>query len=682
MPQPDWLILHGRKVTAILECYDDEAPLWRYWGPRLGDGMTPGGALRKTRPLPTFSLDFDQPLSLFTGLGAGWFGQSALLAHRGGEDWTFQATACAVDQSGNEATVRLCDDVALIEVEIRLTLDPESDVLSISTTVSNQGTAPMDIQWLAAGGVPLPSDAQSVRSYGGRHNGEFVAIDDPLTRSLWRRENRRGLTSHDAFPGGLVACENGITYGVQLAWSGNHVQQIDWLDDDRWHWQMGEWLAPGEVQLPPGGSIAAPAMLATCAADSNGVAQNFHAAIRARLNWPDGRMKPRPVHLNTWEGIYFSHDEAALMDLATSAAEVGIERFVLDDGWFAGRNDDRTSLGDWWADPKKYPDGLKPLADHVTGLGLEFGLWVEPEMVNPDSDLYRAHPDWTLNISGRPDITARNQLVLDLTRPEVVDYLFDKIAALLSSLPITYLKWDHNRDLTLAGAKPRYRSQVYAAYALMSRITSAFPHVEIEACAGGGGRIDAGIAQHTHRFWLSDNNDAISRIAIQRGFLQFMPPELMGAHIGAAPSHATGRVQSLNFRAQVALPGHLGVEFDVRKVEGASRDALKNWIASYKSMRDQLHTGKVWMGDAGDSLVWQAHGNKRDMILFLYRIQPSALRYPPVVKLPMLGANTRYNVQPMGKEAAVYDGSWLRHAGLPAPYLRSEQALIVRLKAE
>ncbi len=681
MSQPDWLILNGRFVTAILECSATDAPLWRYWGPRLADGATPGAALRETRPLPTFSLDFDQPLSIFPGLGVGWFGQSALLAHRAGEDWTFQATSCLVERDGNAATIILRDDVAAIDVEILLKLDPASDVLTLSTKLTNKGDQPLDVHWLAAGNVPLPSDAKAVRSYGGRHNGEFVAIDDPLSRSLWRRENRRGLTSHDAFPGAIVTCDDGTTYGAQFAWSGNHAQQIEWLDDGRWHWQMGEWLAPGEVALEPGEALETPEMLVTCAADANGVAQNFHAAIRSRTNWPGGTMKPRPVHLNTWEGFYFNHDEAALKDLATSAAEVGIERFVLDDGWFAGRNDDRTSLGDWWPDANKYPNGLKPLADHVTGLGMEFGLWVEPEMVNPDSELCRTYPDWAFCVQGRPAITARNQLVLDLTRPEVCDYLYQKIADLLATLPISYLKWDHNRDLTVAGQRPKYRAQVQEAYALMARITAAFPHVEIEACAGGGGRIDAGIARYTHRFWVSDNNDATSRIAIQRGFLQFMPPELMGAHIGAAPSHATGRVQSLNFRSMVALPGHLGVEFDVRKVEGAQREALKSWIATYKTMRDQLHGGKVWTGDAGDSLLWQAHGDEGEVILFLYRTLPTALRYSPAIRLPMLSEKRRYRVTPLGKEASDHDGAWLKAAGLPSPPLRGEQAQIFRIIA-
>jgi alpha-galactosidase len=668
-----FLSLHGKAVSLILELPEGEVPLWRYWGPRLPDGVTLE-PLRASRPTPSFSLDFDQPLSIFPGLGVGWFGESALLAHREGRDWTFQATACVVEQSGEKATIVLTDEVAKITVAITLLLDVESDVLSISTTLTNDGDAVLDVQWLAAGTIPLPPTAIEALSFGGRHNDEFVPITDQLTRSIWRRENRRGLTSHACFPGALVEAE-GAVYGAQLAWSGNHAQSIEWLDDGRFGWQMGEWLAPGEVRLAPGQSITTPEMLATCGADANAVAQNFHAAIRQRVDWPGGAMKPRPVHLNTWEGFYFNHDEAALMELADAAEAIGIERFVLDDGWFQGRNDDTSSLGDWWVDSAKYPNGLKPLAEHVTGLGMEFGLWVEPEMVNPDSELYRAHPDWALATPGRPMITARNQLVLDMARPEVGDYLFEKIAALLEELPISYLKWDHNRDLTTAGSTPRYRRQVHAAYALMARLRSAFPDVEIEACAGGGGRIDAGVIRHTHRFWTSDNIDAVSRVSIQRGFLQFMPPELMGAHVGASPAHATGRKQSMDFRAGVALPGHFGVELDVRKLDNQDRERLRHWIATYKAHRDRLHHGKVWQGEAGDGLLWQAHGEAADLLLFLYRIEPQSWRHAPSVRLPMLDPARRYSI-----DGVEHDGAWLAGHGLPTQPMKAERFQLFEVK--
>ena len=680
---PEFLTLHSPACTAIWELVEGEAPLWRYWGPRLPDGVTPGAGLRSTRPEPSFSLHFDQPLSVFPGVGLGWFGQSALLAHRAGADWAQATTQCRIERP-DAATIRFClvDAVAQIAAIITARLDPETDTLTLATQLTNTGTAPLDVQWLAAGNVPLPEDAASVRSYAGRHNAEFVEVNDSLTRSLWRRENRRGLTSHDCFPGAVVTCADGTAYGAQLAWSGNHMQCIEWLDDGRRQWQMGEWLAPGEGLLAPGDSITTPDLLATCSAEgTNGTAWAFHRAIRARMTWPGGAMTPRKVHLNTWEGFYFDHDLPALKDLASAAAAIGIERFVLDDGWFAGRHDDTSSLGDWWGDAGKYPEGLAPLASHVTALGMEFGLWVEPEMVNPDSELYRAHPDWALHIAGRPLLTARNQLVLDMARPEVADYLFAQIAPLLETLPIAYLKWDHNRDLTHAGNTPQYRRQVLAAYALFARFRAAFPQVEIEACAGGGGRIDAGIIAHTHRFWTSDCIDAACRTQIQRGFLQFMPPEVMGSHVGACPAHSTGRMQSMPFRAGVALPGHFGVELDLRKLTPAESTDLAATIARYKALRGGLHQSRVWQGEAPDSLLWQAHGTPENLLLLITRTAPTTQRHQPHIRLPMLDAARQYRLSVGGADVSILDGAWLIRSGLPFPPMLGEDVLVYEVTA-
>jgi alpha-galactosidase len=681
--QPEFIVLHSPGCTAIWELASAEAPLWRYWGPRLPDRVTPGAGLRSTRPEPSFSLHFDQPLPLFAGLGMGWFGQSALLAHRQGHDWTLAITECTIKREGAEAVSFIMrDSVAQIEAVVTARLDPASDVLTLQTTLTNTGDEILDVQWLAAGGVPLPPDSERVQSYSGRHNSEFVPQDDPLSRSLWRRENRRGLTSHDCFPGAVVHCADGAAYGAQLAWSGNHAQQIDWVDDGRRHWQMGEWLAPGELRIAPGTSVTTPAMLAACSAEgANGVAWAFHRAMRQRISWPGGKMKPRPVHLNTWEGFYFKHDLAALKELATSAAEVGIERFVLDDGWFKGRDNDNSSLGDWQVDRRKYPQGLAPLANHVTALGMEFGLWVEPEMVNPDSDLYRAHPEWALQVKGRPLLTARNQLVLDLTRPEVAHYLFTSIAPLLKSLPIRYLKWDHNRNLTHAGDMALYGRQVRATYGLLAQFRAAFPDVEIEACAGGGGRIDAGILEHTHRFWASDCIDAVSRVGIQRGFLQFMPPEVMGSHVGASPAHSTGRMQAMDFRSAVALPGHFGVELDLRKVKGAERTELRAAIARYKALRGRLHGVRVWQGEAPDGLLWQAHGDARSMLLFVIRTAPSTQRHQPQVRLPMVDSARRYRLRRDGEKDMVLDGAWLGRVGITAPSMQGEQIVLYEITA-
>jgi alpha-galactosidase len=711
----EFIVLHSRNNSLVLEVHADEAPLWRYWGPRLPDAVSPCRAVRETRPLPSFMLEFDQPLTVMPTFGAAWFGQSALLAHRDGHDFAQRFSQCEVEWivPQHEVTLHLMDEVAKLRADIHLRLDDASDVLVATTTLTNLGESVLDVQWLAALSLPLPSHCDQVRSYAGQHMHEFLLQVEPLTRSIWHRENRRGRTSQDCFPGAVVTtpgttADAGLVYGAHLAWSGNHQQSIEWLHDGQFQWQMGEWLAPGEGRLAPGQSMLTPEIVATCStAGLNGLAKNFHAELRARLDWPDGRMRARPVHLNTWEGFYFDVYPAKVMELATAAAEVGIERFVLDDGWFHGRHHDRAALGDWWPDETKFPDGLDELVAHVNALGMEFGIWFEPEMINPDSDLFRAHPDWALQLEGRPMFTSRNQLVLDISRAEVSDYLFEKMSALLGSLPIGYIKWDHNRDLTTAGLRsglPGYRVQVHALYALLARLRAAHPAVEIESCSGGGGRIDFGVLRYAHRVWTSDCIDALSRVDIQRGFLQFFPPEVMGAHVGTSPSHTTGRMQSMAFRAAVALPGHLGVELDVRHLGDKEKAELRGWIEVYKNLRERLHSGSVWLGEGQDGLVWQAHGDAAadEVILFVYRPQPSSLRYSPVLRLPMLNAAATYRAQqvlPQGAirptgahhttplqdamntaDGVVFDGAWLNQAGLPMPRAQAETVFIVRFQ--
>lgn len=670
--------LNSPGCTAMWELVGDGAPLWRYWGPRLPDGCIPAGPATADRPPRTFSTERDFPLSVAPGLGGGWFGPAIFAGHRSGQDWCCEPGACAVDwPDAHSVRFHLTDKVARITLTISARLDPATDVLHLSSTLTNGGETILDVQWLAAGAVPLPPDAQDVTSWDGRHNAEWAETVEPLGRANWRRENRQGLTSHDAPPAAIVTCADGTAYGAQLAWSGNNAQEIALLDDRRRLWQMGEWLSPGEVRLEPGETLETPTLLATASAEGmDGVTHAFHRAMRAIVQWPGGRMRPRPVHLNSWEAVYFDHDEHELMALADSAAGIGVERFVLDDGWFAGRRDDRRALGDWRVDQLIYPEGLGPLAAHVNGLGMEFGLWVEPEMVSPDSDLYRARPEWALGIAGREPLTARHQLVLDMSRGDVRDYLFDALSALLTNLPIAYLKWDHNRALTHAGKQASYRRQIAGTYALLARLRASFPHVEIESCAAGGGRIDAGILAQTHRFWTSDNNDALCRVAMQRGFLKLMPPELMGAHVGAAPAHSSGRSQAMAFRCGVALPGHFGVEMDPRSLSDDDRAELASGIARYKALRDRLHSGRLWMGECGDGVLWQAHGSPEAMILIVTRTAMASGAFPPSLRLPMLDPGRRYRIERERKPAVEEPGAWLARIGLTLPAMPAEAVRI------
>lgn len=703
---PSIVYLHGRDSSVVIELREGAAPLWRHWGARVKRANIP--PLADGRPPATFSLDRDQPLSVAPGPGLGWFGPPLLQAHRAGRDVAIQFDRCTADQQDDGVTLFLHDTVSRITLRQEMRLDAD-DVLTLSATVTNAGETALDLQWLASGLLPLPADCATIRSFTGRHNAELAEHREPMPAHGWVKENRHGLTGHAGPPGLFVLREgatwhSGDVFAAQLAWSGNHKLLVERDDEGFWTLSAGAALMPGEIRLAAGGAFTAPDLIATFSrAGLNGASQNFHAAIRRRMTWPGGAMKPRPVHLNSWEGLYFDQDEPRLMALADRAAAIGVERFVLDDGWFPNRNDDTAGLGDWTVDLNKYPSGLGPLARHVAALGMEFGLWVEPEMVNPDSDLYRAHPDWALALADRPLITARNQLVLDMSRDDVRDHLFAAIDTLLRELPIGYLKWDHNRALAPAAnaaGQATYHAQVIGTYALMDRIRAAHPAVEIEACAGGGGRIDAGVISRTHRFWTSDTLDAVARVSIQRGFLAFMPPELMGAHIGASPAHTTGRRQSLRFRAGVALPGHLGIELDPATLDSADTAVLTGWIARYKQLRDRLHSGRTWLGDGNDGLVWQAAGEPNDMILFATRTTPVACRRPAPLRLPML-AHVREAIVTLvdiagnrgdaGADGAIFEqmrgagiayaGSWLAEVGLPLPRMAAESVAIFTVAA-
>lgn len=682
--------LHSAEASLVLEC-SAQGMLWRHLGARVEPGAL--ASLTDLRTAASFSLDRDVPLSTAPPAGLGWFGPEALVVRRDGKACPVAFGPAEVTQQADAITIRLRDEAAGVMLEQRFAVAPGGAFL-LDARAENTGAASLSIDWLASALLPLPASSRGLISWRGRHNAELVECTEPMPAQRWERAGRRGISGHGGPPGVVVLGEGrtyhaGLAHALQLAWSGDSRIVVERDDEGFWILSAGAALAPGEVELAPGESFAAPqAILALSTHGRNGASAQQHAAVRAMVAWPKGTMRPRPVHLNSWEACYFDHDEVRIGELAAAAAGIGIERFVLDDGWFKGRKDDTAGLGDWTCDPVNYPHGLKPLADKVRGLGMEFGLWVEPEMVNPDSDLYRSHPDWVLAEPVRERPTARNQLVLDLRREEVRDYLFDALDALLRDVPIAYLKWDHNRDLAPAGGA----AQVAGTYALLERLRSAHPAVEIEGCAGGGGRSDPGMARYVHRFWTSDNIDAVSRTSMQRGFLAWLPPEMMGAHVGASPAHATGRSQSLGFRAGVALPGHFGVELDPRKLNEADRAELADWIAFYKQWRHLLHGGATWLGEGADGLLWQATGSAAEFILFVLRTAPPLDRRPQPLCLPFLAQVEAIELQLLrvgggrrGQRAATlpqqFTGSWLAAAGLSLPPLGAENVAIYHGRA-
>jgi alpha-galactosidase len=684
--------------SMVWEARPGQPPAWRYFGPTVATDDVP--ALANTRAPASYSLDQDVPLCIAPTSGFGWFGPEIVQASREGRRIVLRFADTQVSVTEEGVTFRSVDARAGIELEQIFRTVGKAYVCH--SRLRNVGTVAFTVDWLASALMPLSASAHEIISWRGRHNAELVECSEAMPQQCWVREVRRGLSGHGG-PGGVYVLDEGANWdagtvrALQLAWSGDSRIAIERDDEGFWTMSAGAVLQQGEVVLGPGESWTSPdAIVAVSDSGRNGVISAFHAAVKSRLRWPDGMMRPRPVHLNSWEACYFDHDEDRIVALAEAAASVGVERFILDDGWFRKRDDDTAGLGDWTADSRKYPKGLRPLADRINALGMEFGLWVEPEMINPDSDLYHSHPDWVLAEEAQPQPTARNQLVLDLRRAEVRDYIFECLDALLRDLPIGYLKWDHNRDLAPAGGA----LQLHGLYELLGRVRSAYPQVEIEACAGGGGRNDAGMADYCHRYWTSDNIDAVSRIAIQRGFLAFLPPEVMGSHIAASPAHATGRLHSLAFRAAMAMTGHLGVEMDPRTLDESERSELCEWIAFYKQWRGLLHRGEIRLGQGADDIVWQAQGHDDELLLFVIRAQPPADRRPQPLILPFCGTDCHWDVQLLriaggegghaAHSAPLFDAmraapqsfaaSWLSRAGLPLPPDKAETVTIFHMR--
>ena len=531
-------------------------------------------------------MDVDVPSAVLLPVaGLGAFGWPAILGHRDGRDFLLDFSSWTSRRDGAITVLAARDAVAGIDIEISI-LASKTGVFGLSTRLTSVKDGVYTLDRCMAGSFLLPAGEATATRFTGMWGREFQIQRHRLAPGITLQENRRGRTSHDRQPY-LGVTVGDARFAFHLGWSGNHLVAVDTLDDGRRLVHLGALFEPGEIRLSRGDSYQSPVVYA--AED----AAALHAFVRSEiLTWPGGALSPRPVTLNTWEGNYFDHRLESLKAQADAAAALGIERFVLDDGWFGRRDDDTTSLGDWVVDRRKYPNGLKPLVDHVTALGMQFGIWFEPEMVNEESDLYRAHPDWALKVDGRPFLRSRNQQVLDLTRPEVSDYLFEKLSAVLSSHAISYIKWDMNRDLTHVGGidgRAVTTRQTRAVYALMARVRSAFPHVEIESCASGGGRTDYGALANTQRVWTSDCTDALDRLGIQRGASLFLPPEIMGAHVSANPSHQSGRTLSLTFRAMVALAYHLGVELNPLDMSSAERTELAGFIALHKRLRPLLH---------------------------------------------------------------------------------------------
>lgn len=502
----------------------------------------------------------------------------------------------------------------------------------------------IQVHWLAAPVLPCADHTPRIMEFGGHWCGEFALHERSFGPSALVRENRTGRTGHEHFPGLMTASKasnfnQGDVYVWHYGFSGGHKMVAEEFPDGRRQIQFGH--VSHSYRGLAKSFASADQYIGFSANGINGVSVPLQKYVRQKLLPENFTKQKRPVHYNCWEAIYFDHDVPLLKDLAQKAASLGAERFVLDDGWFGQRDDDTTSLGDWDLDARKYPQGLTPLIEYVQSLGMGFGLWFEPEMVNKESKLFKTHPDWVLGHSLQTP--GRQQFVLNIALPQVSDYLFEKVSFMLANNAIEYIKWDHNRVLPYAD-----QVQAQAIYALLSRLRKAFPKVEIESCSSGGARIDYGILKHTQRVWLSDSNDALERLRIQHQAATFLPAIVTGSHVGPRHCHTSGRVHTMNFRAWVAAQRHMGMEMDPRELTKEEAGQLKRVVIWWKQQRDWLLHADILRLDTSDEVVLaEQHlsATKEQFVVFAGKSDTSVQISPRPLALAGLDAQARYEIE-------------------------------------
>jgi alpha-galactosidase len=701
------VLLRAGGVSVVLDLSGDGPPAVLHWGADLG-ALDEGGLRALAAGVATVttnnSPDVPARISVLPEGSTGWVGSPGLAGDRDGGGWSTAFRTVSHEVDGGRVLARCADPAAGLELDVEIEL-LASGLLRMRGTLRSSGPGGFALERLDLA-LPVPPVAAELLDQAGRWSLERVPQRRAITVGTHLRENRRGRTGADAATV-LLAGEAGFRFGsgevwgLHVAWSGNHRSWVERTASGVTLIGGGELLLPGEVTVTPDEPYVSPWLYATHGVGLDEAAARVHEHLRARPGHPRA---PRPVVLNTWEAVYFDHDLDRLTRLAELAAEVGAERYVLDDGWFLGRRDDTTGLGDWSVDPDVWPRGLHPLVDRVRALGLQFGLWVEPEMVNPDSELARAHPEWILQAGGRLPVPSRHQQVLDVTQAH--GYLLERLSALVSEYDLAYLKWDHNRDLVDAGSTATGRAGVHAqtlaVYRLMDDLRAAHPGLEIESCSSGGARADLGVLERTDRIWASDCIDPHERQHILRWTGQLLPPELVGSHVGSPRSHLTGRHHDLSFRGATALFGSFGIEWDLTSLDDAERVELAEWVALAKRFRPLLHTGRTVRVDHPDPALW-AHGvvaADRSSALFALVMMDRPTTWPPgPVRLPGLDPDARYRLTPVGPgvDALPFEGAagpaWMRGdlvqtgrtlaaVGVTAPALQPDHAVLLHLERE
>ena len=599
------------------------------------------------------------------------------------------ATYVEKEIEADSLDITLYDEVSGLEVVLTYTIFNNYPVITRSTHFKNRGEEKLNLKRAFSLSVDFENKDLEMLQLSGAWGREREVVRRSLEQGITKIDSKRGGSSHQQNPFiALVEPETGEyrgeAYGFSLVYSANFTAQAERNHYGKTRVTMGinpfsfSWL------LKSGEEFQTPEVVMNYSDQGlNKMSQNFHDLYRKRLAKGKYRDKERPVLINNWEGTYFDFNTDKILKMAEAAAEVDIELFVLDDGWFGKRNDDTSSLGDWYVNEEKLPGGLEYLADEINKLGMDFGLWFEPEMISPDSDLYRKHPEWAIQVPNREPKQSRQQLILDLSRRDVQDYIIERVSAILENANISYVKWDMNRPMTDYGSlklnserqselNHRY---ILGLYRVLEEITSSFPEVLFESCAGGGGRFDPGMLHYMPQTWTSDDTDAVERLKIQYGTSMLYPSSAMGAHVSAVPNHQVERSPSLKMRYDVASFGNLGYELDITELDAQEMEAVKKQVNNYKEIRELVQFGDFYRLKSpftGNFTAWSyISKDKSEILLGFYQILAAPNPKEEFVKLKGLDAEADYKELNSGE---IYGGDELMNYGIKVPFLEGDFA--------
>ena len=592
----------------------------------------------------------------------------------------------------------LKDSAAQVTVELYYGVFESFDLITRAVRVVNHGAETVRLCRCASLCLDFLQSDLDMITFNGHHLTERCPDRGSLRPGIQSVGSVRGISSHQHNPF-VMLCgrdadeDTGICYGAMLLYSGNFEAAAECSQYENSRLVMG--IHPYHFcwTLEPGGTFTAPEAALVCSPNGFGeMSRQYHRAIRKHLLRDPYSGRRKPILVNNWEATYFDFTADRLVEIAREAAALGIELFVMDDGWFGSRNDDNRGLGDWQVNPEKLPGGLEALVPRIQELGMKFGIWMEPEMVNEDSRLYRAHPDWVLHVPGRSPSRGRGQLVLDFSRRDVRDSIYDQMKKILSSADISYLKWDMNRSLTdvWSASLPAHRQgevfhrYVLGVYDLLERLHRDYPHILIEGCCGGGGRFDGGMLYYTPQIWCSDDTDAIDRLRIQYGTSFCYPVCTMGAHVSAVPNEQNGRITPLETRGITAMSGAFGYEMDLGRCTAEEKRKIRCQVERYKAYSDLIHNGDYYrlsspFSDSTYTAWEQVSPDRRQALVSV--VQGCTNAAPPFYTLRLKGLNPAFQYQ-TDLDDALYSGASLMNAGYPLPQMQGDYlAFQIFLKA-